>query len=264
MCGRYTDKLDERQLWQLIEDALPGLPEESVEQMDLFVHKYHRQRYNIVPTDYVPIVFDDPLPQMDFAHWWLLPSWAGPEVKFRITAAGTKSFRWIGPPKSHFNSKYATLTDPKNKYWTRLLSRQRCLFPASGFIEWPDKAMLKGGQEYVPRYVFLKGEKPFFFAGVYDVAKDDEGKTFRSANLITVEPNDLVRSFPHHRMPAILSDADAALWLSKDTDFETAKSLLKTLPAEAMDAYAISDLANSYKNDSPEVLAPRVDAPRLI
>lgn len=266
MCGRYTDKLDEKQLWQLIEDTLvPALPEESVEQMDLFVHREHAKRYNIVPTNHVPIIFSDPVPQMDFAHWWLLPEWAGANVKWRRSGSGTKSFSWIGPPKSHFNSKYATLTDRKNRYWSGLLAHKRCLFPADGFIEWPDKAMAKPGQPHNPRYFFLKNQegkggqgsqRGFFFPGVYDIARDDEGKRFLSANLITVEPNELVAALPHHRMPAILADADAALWLSRDLDFEGAKSLLRTLPAEAMDAYDIGTLANKAANDSPEVLVP--------
>lgn len=291
MCGRYTAKLDERQLWQLIEDTLlPSLPDSSVDQLDLFVHSHHRQRYNVVPTDYIPVLLSDPEPHMDMAHWWLLPEWAGPDVRFRTSQAGTKSFRWIGPPKSHFNSKYATLTEPKNRYWSKLLGTRRCLVPGDGFIEWPDKAMLKPGQEYAPRYFFLKdgkadgpavdraadgaaagrdadgaagpaarngGQKPFFFAGIYDIARDDEGRRFLSANLITVEPNELVSALPHHRMPAILADGDAAAWLSPDTDFEGAKALLRTYPAAAMDAYTLSDLANKAVNDSPEVLLPR-------
>lgn len=257
MCGRYTKQMDERQLWQLIEDTLlPSLPDESVEQLDLFVHKENQARYNIVPTNYVPIIFNDPIPQMDNAHWWLLPEWAGPDVKWRVSKTGTKSFSWIGPPKSHFNSKYSTLVNPKSKYWGDLLAHKRCLFPADGFIEWADETLLKPGQTKTQQYFFLKNHEPFFFPGIYEVAKDDEGKRFLSANLITLDPNDLVAALPHHRMPAILAKKDAWTWLDPETDFETARALLRTTPSEEMDTYKIGTLANSYKNDSPDVIAP--------
>lgn len=257
MCGRFTETMDGNDLWNYIEKTVPNLPDATIDQFDLFLRKEYHKRYNIVPTSYVPIIMVDEVVLMTTAHWWLLPSWGSEQVTFRTTSDGKKTLRWTGPPKSHFNSKFDTITNPQNKYWTSLLAHQRCLIPADGFMEWQDEKMIPKGSPKASKYFFLNKRKPFFFAGVYDKAKDDEGKIFLSTNIITVNPNELLTALPHHRMPAILSDGDVESWLDPTTEFEDARALLKTLATDQMDGYEISNLVNYAKNDSEAVIAPK-------
>jgi putative SOS response-associated peptidase YedK len=56
-------------------------------------------------------------------------------------------------------------------------------------------------------------------------------------------------------MPVILRPEDEEQWLDASrTTFVKARSLLKPLPAELMDAYDVSQIVNSAKDDGPECI----------
>jgi putative SOS response-associated peptidase YedK len=85
-----------------------------------------------------------------------------------------------------------------------------------------------------------------------------------SFTIITTEPNELVRPI-HNRMPVILLPEDEERWLDASrTTFAKARSMLKPIPAELMDAHDVSSTVNSAKYDGPECIRPvsDEDAPR--
>jgi putative SOS response-associated peptidase YedK len=58
-------------------------------------------------------------------------------------------------------------------------------------------------------------------------------------------------------MPVILRLEDEEQWLDASrTTFAKAKSLLKPLPADLMDAHDVSSIVNSAKYDGPECIQP--------
>ena len=61
----------------------------------------------------------------------------------------------------------------------------------------------------------------------------------------------------HDRMPVILDPKDEAAWLDPDND-DTAglQKLLKPCPSQWLEAFEVSTLINSPKNNSQEVLTP--------
>ena len=62
----------------------------------------------------------------------------------------------------------------------------------------------------------------------------------------------------HDRMQVILSREAASLWLDPGSNAAELKAVLMPYPSSEMDAYEISTLVNSPRNDSPEVIE-RVD-----
>ncbi len=54
----------------------------------------------------------------------------------------------------------------------------------------------------------------------------------------------------------IVPAKEEALWLEPATDIKTLKAILKAYPSSLMEAYEISTLINSPRNDSAEVLKP--------
>ena len=67
-------------------------------------------------------------------------------------------------------------------------------------------------------------------------------------------------------MPVILPKAVEDFWLDPTVDDHTRLlDLLQPYPAGEMSAYAVSQLVNSVKNDSPECIKalPVMDQPRL-
>jgi putative SOS response-associated peptidase YedK len=61
-------------------------------------------------------------------------------------------------------------------------------------------------------------------------------------------------------MPVILRQEDEEQWLdAARTTFAKAKSLLKPLPAELMNAHDVSPIVNAAKYDGPECIRPVSD-----
>jgi putative SOS response-associated peptidase YedK len=54
----------------------------------------------------------------------------------------------------------------------------------------------------------------------------------------------------------ILSPADFGEWLDPTSDPASLQSILQPLPADELEAAAVSPLVNSPKNDGPELLQP--------
>jgi putative SOS response-associated peptidase YedK len=100
-----------------------------------------------------------------------------------------------------FNSRIETIKE--KKYWTNLFYNNRCLVPATGFIEW-----IKDGDKKIPHVVTLKNFEYFFIPAIYLKLKDD-----LFASLITTNPNKFMTNI-HHRMPVILTPGEAINYLN--------------------------------------------------
>src|SRR5215813_6380597 len=92
--------------------------------------------------------------------------------------------------------------------------------------------------------------------GLWDVWRKQDGGKVESFTIITTEPNDLIEPI-HNRMPVILQAAEEEQWLDVSrTPFAKARSVLKPLAAELMDAHDVSAIVNSAKYDAPECIRP--------
>lgn len=226
MCGRFTLRdpaiLAERFQAQLdVEGELPA-------------------RFNIAPTQTVPIVVDDPAGRrIQLARWGLIPSWAkDPGVGARL-----------------INARAETLAE-KPSFRAALRSR-RCLVPADGFFEWQ-----KVAGRSTPFFIHRRDHGLFAFAGLYEHWRDPSGQSITSCTIITTEPNaTLAAGGPggsriHDRMPAILPPEDEGQWLDPaagETDHW--RQLLRPYPAEWLEVYAVAPLVNRPGNDTPALVA---------
>jgi putative SOS response-associated peptidase YedK len=134
------------------------------------------------------------------------------------------------------NTRVDSLEKP---FFHHLLEEKRCLVPADGFYEWRKEAKGK-----VPMRIVLKGRGIFAFAGIW-MEKDG----IRFFSILTTEPNELMKPI-HHRMPVILEKKSEKAWLSGESLTEP----LKPYPSDEMEAYEISTLVNSPKNDVEDVI----------
>ena len=76
-----------------------------------------------------------------------------------------------------------------------------------------------------------------------------------SCTIITTAPNALMEPI-HSRMPVILPRETEARWLDiSRSDNVALKDLLVPYSAGEMEAYEVSRLVNSSKNNAPEVIA---------
>jgi putative SOS response-associated peptidase YedK len=220
MCGRYTLTIDPAELMDRFNLTSADVTTEP--------------RYNIAPTQFVAVVYDESPRTLSAAQWGLIPSWS------KDASIGSKMI----------NARAETL-DEKPSYRT-LLKKKRCLILADGFYEWQKH---EDGSK-TPMRITLADDAPFALAGLWDVWKTPTGEWLKTCTIITTAPNALMESI-HNRMPAVLTRDAEIEWLNKaNDDAGYLKSLLAPYPAEQMKAYAVSKSVNNVKNDKPAVIEP--------
>jgi putative SOS response-associated peptidase YedK len=202
-------------------------------------------RFNIAPSQSVAVVTNESAePGIDYVRWGLVPSWA----KDGSITAGSKMI----------NARAETLAG--KPAFSRLLKRQRCLIPASGFFEWQKTT---GSKAKTPYYFRLKDEHPFAFAGLWDHWRSPDGSTLRTCTIITTAANSVVAPV-HVRMPAMLKNADCLRWVSPgELPSEELLKLLAPYPAEEMTAHPVSSLVSSPANEGSDLVveAKKIESP---
>ena len=165
------------------------------------------------------------------------------------SSRGASSYcTFVGKPRS-ISALAETLSQKPS--FRHAFKKRRCLIVADGCFEWQNR-----GAGKVPLYIRLRSGKPFAFAGLYDYWTSPEGHSIGTCAIITTDANDLMRPI-HHRMPVILPTEHHAVWLDPTIEDEALlRPLLQPCPSEAMEAYEVSRLVNSPRNNSPTCIAP--------
>ena len=219
MCGRYT-----------LTSGLVILQRRfgfAAEQLNL------EPRYNLAPSQQAPVIVMAGSYSVKMMRWGLVPSWA------KVASIGYKMI----------NARAETVGEKPS--FKRPLQRTRCLVLADGFFEW---RKVPGEKTELPLRFVLKSHEPFAFAGLWDTWIKPEGDELQTFTIITTEANELVQPV-HNRMPVILPQEHEDVWLDPDNrDLQKLTALLKPYPTEKMEAYPVSTLVNSPKNDSPECI----------
>lgn len=184
--------------------------------------------YNLAPTRMAPVVVYNQEMQrreLQVMKWGLVPFWA------KDAKIGNKQI----------NARAETVAE--KPAYKKSFADRRCIVPADGFFEWQTDTRQ-------PYYITTRGGDRLGFAGIWDSWKTPEGERLQSFSIITGEPNELVRPV-HDRMPVIIPPGDYLRWLSPSTSADDARSMLKTYPADDMQAWPVSKAVNNPRNDSP-------------
>jgi len=213
MCGRFSFSYSEKFIEENFKIAV-----------DAGIYKPH---YNCAPSQNLAVISNENPEKLSFYRWGLIPSWA------KEISIGSKLI----------NAKAETILEKPS--FKKSFKSRRCLVLADSFYEW------KQDKDKMPFRIHLENERPFAMAGIWDKWKDSEGREINSFSIITTEANELMKNI-HHRMPVILPHSEQKNWLvNSDTDYLF--SLLRPYNSEEMEAYPISRLVNSPKNDSEEI-----------
>jgi len=218
MCGRYV---------------LNATPEQMQLAFNLDAAPRIEPRFNIAPTQPVPIVTDARPGELTLVQWGLVPSWSkDPTIGGRM-----------------FNARAETASEKPS--FRSAFKRRRCLVPATGFYEWQKDGKLKK-----PQYIHLSDQQVFAFAGLWEIWNGPEGEELWSCTILTGEPNEKIKDL-HHRMAVILDPEEYDVWLDNDTPKDVLQDLITTpYPSEKMDYYAVSTEVNSARNEGPDLIEP--------
>lgn len=226
MCGRFVRKSDARTIAR----------EFDVEEVSTDL----APSYNIAPSQPVAVVMTDGMKRLVSMKWGLIPAWSNdPIIGNRL-----------------INARAETLVEKPS--FREAFMRQRCLVIADGFYEWQ-----KRGRTKQPYFIHLKGERPFGFAGLYDIWTSPEGELITTCTIITTEPNEMVKAL-HDRMPVILSKEFEDRWLDPyNPDQASLIQMLNPYSASEMEMHTVSPTVNSTANDSPECMRPAAPSGQL-
>ncbi len=216
MCGRYT-------LFKLADllKLIPWLqaPAEILER---------EARYNVAPSQLMPIATErDGQARLRLARWGFVPSWAK------------------GVPRSRpINARAETVSS--SGMFRHAFHAQRCLVPADGFYEWKGSRAPKQ-----PYYIRRRDGTSFMFAGLWSCWRPPEAEPVDTFTILTTSANELMAPI-HNRMPVIVPADRYRDWLEgKDVD-----GILRSCPAQEIEALAVSARVNGPAFDCPECLEP--------
>jgi putative SOS response-associated peptidase YedK len=208
MCARYRIKVSLRYVAEILGLTMP--------QFDEFTE---RPRFNVMISQRVPIVKPEAGGQkFELLEWGFLPPWD--RTKRIFNAAGE--------------------TVAVKRTFSDSFKARRCLMPADGFYEWPNKQ---------PTLIHFKDDRPFCFAGLW---------LHETVTMITSAPNSFMKPI-HHRMPSILGEKDFAAWLDPSSSPEVLQKLIAPREWENVEAVGIEKLKPDQPAPEPSLFSDQIE-----
>lgn len=193
------------------------------------VEVLHEQesRFNVAPTQSVSIVMNDRHDRLVIqeSRWGLFPFWA----------------------KDSVNSDQATLTE--KPYLHRMLKRQRCVIPCSGFY-----GQKHIGNERDPRamYTTVPHRPVLAVAGIYDCWRHFGGKEARAFTMLTAASSGPM-SVWQPRVPVILDEEGIEEWLNpKEREFSRLRKHLEPMESYLMRSHPVTNDVRNEWYESPD------------
>ena len=216
MCGRYSFILED----EMIRERFGVTVRSAI----------YKARYNCAPTQKLAVISNENPGELSLYRWGLIPFWA------KDIAIGNKLI----------NAKSETILDKPS--FRNSFKNKRCLVLSDGFYEW------KKGPVKTPFRITRKDGSAFAMAGIWDKWISPEGEEIRSFSILTTRPDSLMEKI-HDRMPVILDRESEKRWIGNAAP-ESLLELLKPCDSSGLIAYPVSQLVNSPRNDSPNILVP--------
>lgn len=216
MCGRYSlnkskTELEERFQAEMMPDFKP--------------------RYNIAPTQLIPVITSQSPKGFSFFYWGITPDFGqNKPVAQKLINARSETVK----EKVTFKNSF---------------EKRRCIIPADSFFEW--KRL--GKKTKIPYRFTLKDEELFAFAGIWEEFETVTGESHHTFLILTTSPNKLVTEV-HDRMPVILNKEMEKKWLDSYTSEADLLDMMYPFPAENMVSHTVSPLVNSVQNDTPDII----------
>ncbi|WP_143961674.1 SOS response-associated peptidase [Litoribacter populi] len=216
MCGRYSLAKSKIELEERFQAEMPG---------------EFNPRYNVAPTQLMPVITSDSPQGFSHFYWGITP-------EFSKNKPVSQKF---------INARGETISEKAS--FKSAFQKRRCIIPADGFYEWKQL----GKKSKSPYRFVLENEKPFAFAGIWEEYENEEGENKHTFLIITTEANNMVSDI-HDRMPVILTQESEKIWLNPNTDSEQLKNCLLPFDQALMISYPVSPMVNQVGNDNPALI----------
>jgi len=209
MCGRFSVAVNKKDLTEYLEDNY---------DISVLPETITLPRYNIAPSEDVISLIND-------------------GTKYRI---GLLKWGFTNNDKFIINARSETID--KLPVFKKSFQEKRCLILADGFFEWKRETGTKEPYRFT-----LKNKKIFAFAGLWQAKQNKDKNTVYETLIITKKANQLMKDI-HDRMPVILTEEEAFIWLDPSLKKEDAlKKILNTDNELDLVYYPVSQKVNSSK-----------------
>ena len=206
MCGRFANT-------NTIEDLVVKFNIDIDSANDLYIS----ESYNISPTQYSLVIFEDKMQRkIEKMHWGLIPSWSK-DKKFS---------------SNMINARLESIKDKPS--YKNLVNTNRCIVISSGYYEWT-----QSGEKKQPYYIY-NDEKILPIAGLWTKWED-----ILSFTIITRNAHKSLKSI-HHRMPLVLDSDSIDSYLNTDISFDESY----TISNSHLKYHKVSRMVNSTANNN--------------
>lgn len=191
-------------------------------------------RYNVAPTQPIPVVFvDNGARHFRLMRWGLLPSWVKDPRGFTLL----------------INARSETVLE--KPAFKNAVRRRRGLIPADGYYEWKT---IDGRKQ--PYFIHRADGAPLGFAAVYETWVGPNGEELDTVAIVTAAASTDLAAL-HDRVPVTISPDDFESWL--DCSGDEVAGALELMSAPRIGEFAwhpVSTRVNRVANDDDQLLLP--------
>jgi len=190
-------------------------------------------RYNVSPTQPIPVVISGDGRHFRLMRWGLWPAWVKDPRKFTLL----------------INARAETVTE--KPAFKNAIRRRRCLIPADGYYEWQS---FGGGKR--PYFIHRGDGRPIGFAGVAETWIGPNGEEVDTVAIVTA-PASVDLAILHPRVPVTIRPDDFEFWLDCRADDADAVMPLLRGPEEGEFVWhEVSARVNHVANDDSQLTLP--------
>ena len=201
-------------------------------------------RFNIAPTQPVPVVRMERRPDGSRARHFVLMRW-GFLPGF---VKDPKDFPLV------INARGETAAEKPS--FRNALRRRRCIFIADAFYEWRRTGTGKGRPPAQPFLIRRRDGAPMALAGLWESWTGPNGEEVDTACIVTTSANATIAPI-HDRMPVILEPEDFDAWLETESDDAAlAQQLIRPAGEDVLEFFTIGTDVNKVSNDNVDVQRP--------
>jgi len=219
------------------EALIKEIEEKIIKHTDLPI--YHRQGHSHPKL----LIYTNEQPELPVvSRWGLIPSWTK-------TAADA-----VKISKMTLNAKGETIYEKPS--FRNAAKRKRCLVYLDGFYEHHHY----NGKTY-PFYIYPANQEPLIAAGLWEEWVDQStGEILHTFTIVTTTGNSLLAKIHNNpklkepRMPVLLTEANADLWLSTGEDKTITASLIQEGNTQQLNYHTVNRLrGKNYPGNIPEI-----------
>jgi putative SOS response-associated peptidase YedK len=196
-------------------------------------------RYNVAPTQPIPVVINDNGRHFRLMRWGLWPAWVKDPRSFTLL----------------INARAESIKE--KPAFKNAIRRRRCLIPADGYYEWHTSDGSKR-----PYFIHRRDGRSIGFAAVSETWVGPNGEEVDTVAIVTAAASaDL--AVLHHRVPVTIKIADFERWLDcRSDEADTVTPLMRGPEVGEFVWHEVSMRVNHVANDDAQLTLPITDEQR--